>query len=179
MYNERREREDDPCGYVLNLIPNTRYPTSRYIHELLNENIDHEKHRINEIIRKIETSTSSRRITYRTITNPDLQSSELYEKDIDILESVRISFTRYRLISHSLAVETGRWNRRGRGRLPLEDRLCPCGAVQTEEHVVMNCPNTQHLRQKYNLNTINDLNDHTIDIQRKALFIDEILKTYM
>ena len=42
-----------------------------------------------------------------------------------------------------------------------------------------NSPNTQQLKQKYNINTINDLNDKAIAIKQKARFIDEVLKTYM
>ncbi|MPD01169.1 hypothetical protein E2C01_096687 [Portunus trituberculatus] len=37
---------------------------------------------------------------------------------------------------HWLAVKVSRWNRRGRGRLPLEERLCPCGMVQTEDRII-------------------------------------------
>ncbi|MPC76581.1 hypothetical protein E2C01_070998 [Portunus trituberculatus] len=37
----------------------------------------------------------------------------------EINEVHRIAFTRLRVISHSLAIETGRWYRRGRGRLEV------------------------------------------------------------
>ena len=43
----------------------------------------------------------------------------------------RVSFTRLRVSGHNLAIETGRWDRRGRGRLPPEERLCACGEVCT------------------------------------------------
>ena len=46
----------------------------------------------------------------------------------------------------SLACETGRWNRRIRGRLPMNERLCECGSVKTERHVKLDCPRTQHIR---------------------------------
>ena len=49
----------------------------------------------------------------------------------------------------SLAIETGRWNRRGRGRLPVEQRLCPCGSVQTEPHVMESCPMTENVRRRF------------------------------
>ena len=51
--------------------------------------------------------------------------------------------------AHSLAIETGRWNRRGQGRLPREQRLCTCGDIQTERHVIETCPLTNPLRQHY------------------------------
>ena len=64
-------------------------------------------------------------------------------KKININELERMEWTRLRLSSHSLAVEVGRWNRRGRGRLPMEERLCVCGQIQTEQHVIEICPRTQ------------------------------------
>ncbi|KAK7074213.1 hypothetical protein SK128_018360, partial [Halocaridina rubra] len=66
-----------------------------------------------------------------------------------INELHRLSFTRFRVCGHSLVCETGRWNRRGRGRLLPEERLCMCGDVQNERHlplgrlvsVILLCPN--------------------------------------
>ena len=69
-----------------------------------------------------------------------------------------MSFTRFRVSGHSLAVETGRWNRRGRGRLPMEERLCVCGQVQTEQHVVEQCPITSDIRVRYGLYRIDLFN---------------------
>ena len=55
--------------------------------------------------------------------------------------------TRLRLGSHYLRVETGRWS-----RTPLELRTCPCMTdVQTETHVLLNCPLTEHLRNEMNI----------------------------
>ena len=56
-------------------------------------------------------------------------------------EHLRISFSRLRLGSHRLRIETGRWS-----RLPREDRKCPCGGVQDECHAVLECPLTSDLR---------------------------------
>ena len=79
----------------------------------------------------------------------------------DICEKQRLSapetYSRFRLSAHSLAVEKGRWNRRGRGRLPMEERLCSCGQVQTEAHVIETCPVSSGIRQLYNITTVNDL----------------------
>ena len=57
-----------------------------------------------------------------------------------------MAFTRFRVSGHILTKETGRWNRRGCGRLPFEG-VCVCGgAVQTERHLVENCPMTEYKR---------------------------------
>ena len=49
-----------------------------------------------------------------------------------------------RLSSHNLAIETGRW-----ARVAPDQRLCACGAVQTEEHVICDCPYTGVIRADY------------------------------
>ena len=81
--------------------------------------------------------------------------------------------------SHMLAVETGRWNRRGRGRLPMEERLCSCGLIQSEEHVVSDCPISQNLRNKYGFASINDLMNGNIPDETACKFVYEILNLYI
>ena len=81
------------------------------------------------------------------------------------------------MCGHSLAVETGRWNRRGRGRLPLEERLCVCGDVQSEQHVVEVCPHTQYLRDLHGFNTLHDLfSKFTDEVTCKVIY--DILRTF-
>ena len=70
----------------------------------------------------LRRSESSRRIVYCNVNNTNLTVHDVYIKKQIIFEAHRLAFTRYRVSSHSLAVETGRWNRRGRGRLPMEER---------------------------------------------------------
>ena len=48
-----------------------------------------------------------------------------------------------RLSSHNLHIETERW-----ARLNREDRLCPCGAIQTESHALFDCPLSVDLRRE-------------------------------
>ena len=75
-----------------------------------------------------------------------LPPCEIYTKDINafIPEYLRLSFSRVRLSAHRLKVETGRW-----ARIPRDHRLCACGSVQDEEHVMQYCPLVQHIRVKY------------------------------
>ena len=73
-------------------------------------------------------------------------------------ESDRVIFTRLRLSSHDLAIEKGRWS-----RIPHENHLCPCGHVQTEEHIVCYCNQTAHVcGQQLNVNfqSLREFFDH-------------------
>ena len=82
-------------------------------------------------------------MTYREI-NPTLVAHDVYNKHCTesfIDELYRLAFTRLRLSSHNLRIETGRW-----ARLPRERRLCQCGCVQVERHVVEQCPLTERFR---------------------------------
>ena len=71
----------------------------------------------------------------------------------------RQAFTRLCVSTHSLAIETGRWNRGGRGRLPVEERLCECGEVQDEIHVIetCHCPRREDIRRDYGFTTYQEL----------------------
>ena len=86
----------------------------------------------------------------------------------------RIEMTRFRVGSHKLKVETGRWS-----RVPREERTCSCGVggIQDEEHVVFHCEYTNDLREKYAVeesrmlaNVLQDVN--CID------FVYEIMKRF-
>ena len=96
----------------------------------------------NIINEKILTATSSKRLAYKSI-NPDLKVHPMYS-DPMICEAHRITTTRLRVGSHRLKIETGRWM-----RIPQEERLCPCGAIQTEEHVLCHCPLSEQIRAKF------------------------------
>ena len=60
---------------------------------------------------------------------------------VSIPDRDRVCTTRLRLSSRGLAIETGRWS-----RIPRDKRLCSCGVVQTEEHVICFCRISQHVR---------------------------------
>ena len=89
-------------------------------------------YRVHSIILR---SSSTRRMSYR-ILNPSLVVHEVYSS-LEVKENERIAFTRFRLSSHHLAFEMGRWS-----RIPVENRLCPCGAIQSDAHVMLHCPFT-------------------------------------
>ena len=64
--------------------------------------------------------------------------------DATIQDYLRTVFTRCRLSSHKLKIETGRW-----ACIDPEERLCICGSIQTEEHVLLDCVLTSHIRDMY------------------------------
>ena len=75
--------------------------------------------------------------------NPSLSVHPMYTSK-NVSELMRISTTRLRLGSHYLKIETGRWS-----RLERHLRLCPCGQVQDETHVLLSCPHSDNLRTQY------------------------------
>ena len=123
----------------------------------------------------IYKSTSTKRITYREI-NPTLSVHSVYTAKTHVYEPHRVAFTRFRVSAHSLAVEVGRRNRRGRGRLPLEERLCTCGQIQTEVHVTQYCTLTQHLRNTHGFTSIQELLSDRFDDSQICNIIYRILK---
>ena len=129
------------------------------------------------LMQNITRSDSSRRQTYKDI-NPEFTVHDIYKTKHTVDEIHRLSFTKFRVSGHSLVCETGRWNRRGRGRLPLEERLCMCGEIQTERHVVENCIFTSNVRNTYNFRAIKDLFQGNFAPDVTCKIIHLILSTY-
>ena len=179
MFDVRTNMFDDPLGYVLKLVLSSRYNTKTYLNDLINNpGFNDNQYESDKLKNSIRISESSRRLVYFKIINPKLDVHSIYSTKHTICEVHRIYFTRFRVSSHSLAVETGRWNRRGRGRLPLEERLCSCGSVQSEEHVVSFCPVSQHIRTAYNFTYITELLSDSFNDTDRCKIIYEILKLY-
>ena len=113
-----------------------------YLQELELDHLDNIREFRNNVVNRIQTADTTRRMTYLEI-NPTLSVHPLYNSD-RIPEYFRISFKRMRLSSHYLKIETGRWS-----RIPREERLCQCGEVQTEIHVLLQCPLLQYIRLSF------------------------------
>lgn len=168
---------DDPLVFAINATINTRYNTSTYVSQLLNHATDDIAVAMDILKRDLSLSASSRKVTYKEI-NPDLSVHDIYTSRHGIREDHRVSFSRFRLSTHWLAVETGRWNRRGRGCPPLEERLCPCGQIQTELHVILECPISQHVRDTYVMNSFRNLFDGSLENATVGVVINSVLKLY-
>lgn len=131
-------------GFELSLLGKTiakaqylKSPMGKYITQLLAK--------ADPVVQDLQTrqqsvieSESSRRTSYVEL-NPELQKHEVYSSSLP--EHHRIAFTRFRLSSHRLAYEMGRWS-----RTPASDRLCVCGSTQSSSHVLIDCPTTNTLR---------------------------------
>ena len=148
----RPDYEGSPAHFAINLARRAETPAGKYVNVLMRNTAGSFQNSSQEAIKaKISESESSRRKTYLEF-NPNLSCHRIYRENIP--EHIRIAFTRVRLGSHRLKIETGRW-----ARIPTDERLCVCGAVQTERHVLLNCPVTEHLQRLYpNLN-FNELAD--------------------
>ena len=178
MWLERNSMTDDPLIHVLKIAIGYNDARSRYIMDLITNDYDDILEDQLTLKMKIRNSLSNRVIFYRSV-NPELEVHELYLKSsLGVKELERISWTKLRLSAHSLAIEKGRWNRRGRGSLPWEERLCSCGQVQTEKHIIENCPVSLAVRRAYAITSVNDLMVNRDDYASVCSIVHELLSLY-
>ena len=119
----------------------------------------------NDVMKKASLG-QSRYVTYVT-TNPTLTRPKIYSKYVPTVKLHKT--TQLRLVSHNLQIELGRHRR------PVvlrEERLCTCGAVETECHFLFECMQYYHIRCKYNLN-INELSE-VLDDTFTCDYVDEL-----
>ena len=109
--------------------------------------------------------------------NPDFNIHPIYSCNVKVNELKRVSWTRMRVSAHSLAIESGRWNRRGRGRLPVDERVCSCGVVQTEKHVIEVCERTAYMGRLYDFASVENLFE-MLDYKSMCHIVHKILSVY-
>ena len=177
MWLERNTMDDDPLIHAVRLVMNYNDQVARYITDITFNNVNDIEEAKQDMISNIINSGSNRLSFYKKI-NPNLVVHEIYTSNLNVNEIERVSWTRLRVSAHSLAVEKGHWNRRGRGRLPLEERLCSCGLVQTETHVIESCPLSLHLKNTYNITTVEELLLGRTDYSNVCAIIHKILALY-
>ena len=155
VISQRQELDNDPLMFALHLIQDSGSQSARYIDELLADE-DYYTKGVEQLKETVRNSAKSKIVVYRQM-NPELNVHEIYKQLNPIPEHQRCHFTRLRVVSHNLRIETGRWARQDR-----ENRLCSCGEIQTEEHVIKSCVNTLTIREKYNIMTfaIPDIFEH-------------------
>lgn len=156
VLSERSDLVDDPLTFAFEIAKRNNTSTSRTITEFRDTDVPDVSSLIDNVHTRITASSGSRCIVYRNL-NPNFIVHSVYKERHTVNERYRIAFTRLRVSGHSLCIETGRWNRRGRGRLPVEERLCVCGEVQTERHVIESCPVSSNVRQRLGFSQIEEL----------------------
>lgn len=174
-----RQREgfiDDPFMFAWRLVVDANSPCARYVRRTLEtpRSIIHSD--MNNIKRRVTSSAGTKFVTYRTDMNPCLLTPTVYLVPSSVPEHHRVAYSRLRLSAHSLAIETGRWS-----RIPPERRLCSCGSVQTENHVLCVCPETEPLRTRYadSLDfALPDIFSNNYDVQTVCMFIYECLNVF-
>ena len=177
MVSERNGHPDDPLMYAIDIVTRANTTSSTIIQGFINTNVTSMHHLMLRVHERIEASTGSRYALYRKI-NPTFVLHSVYKDRHTCNDIFRMSFTRFRVSGHCLAIESGRWNRRGRGRLPIEERLCGCGAIQTERHVVEDCPISANIRQYHNLECLEDLFNGKYETEQSCKIIHKILTLY-
>ena len=114
----------EPTKYLQHYINiSEKYPT---VADVYRESMEEVKNQIRELAAKD-------RYKYKIYTeiNPNLEKSPFITNPHPLSRDV----IRFRLGSHILPIETGRWSRK-----PRQDRLCDrCGVVGDEKHALFNC----------------------------------------
>lgn len=143
MIPTRQNIEDDPFGFMTKLVEREDPTMWSTIQEIISIP-DHLKEATSKIRESVLRNEGSRATGYREL-NPDLATHKLYAQSTPtpyIPDSLRIAFTRLRLSSHRLRSETGRWS-----KTPRENRLCTCGVLQDEKHILQCIENTDIRRR--------------------------------
>ena len=172
MLDERQNEPHDPLMYSIYLTRLYNPRLSRCIDNIISQS-DHINLGMETLKNRVVCSTGSKFISYRTI-NPSFDIHPVYfRRDMFIPEKYRQSVTRLRVSSHDLRIETGRWS-----RIPRDRRTCPCGLIQDERHVLIDCPISEQLRNTYldiDFDFPNILNQDSISSFK---LVHEILEIY-
>ena len=146
----------------------------KHIQNLLEEPDSIIEKNLSAIKTRILASSRTKAITYRAF-NPDLAIHPIYTNETIVDDDLRTAFTRLRLSSHRLRIETGRW-----ARIDRADRLCQCGLdIQSEEHVLCDCMLVAEIRRAYGCEVI-DCEEFmaTGKTKQQLAMVKEILKFY-
>ena len=128
------------------LTLNSRSKKTRYMTSVLDYQGDVLTLALDRVRHNVLTSTASKRQAY-VLMNPSVSVHNVYtnmDLSVRVPEHQRLAFTRLRVISHNLRIETGGW-----ARITRENRLCPCGLMQTEHHIIENCNLLSNNRECY------------------------------
>ena len=96
---------DYPLWKAIELCRSVNTLSYRYIQNLLEDESDMVEEDKTQRADRLRASESTKRATFVNM-NPSLQQHKLYKNDL-LQEHKRIEFTRFRVSSHNLKVETG------------------------------------------------------------------------
>ena len=179
MLEARSNMTDDPFIHVFGITQEMNSVMWRYIETITNSGdtdfIADELSVIKESIVNHPPS-ASKFTTYQTL-NPTLEVHPLYStKSPTLPDYLRINFTRYRLSSHRLRVEVGRWS-----HTPRDQRLCSCGTGVQDEMHIFQCPNVRDILESTDkqYNSPSDIFDDTTveDLQVLYKVLDKLCES--
>ena len=161
---------DEPLTKVYRLCERGNTKGYKYLQRVMN----FEYKSLDNIRATVTANTTSTRLnTYKTL-NPELAFNKVYQEEVQYIpDYVRVEYTRFRTGSHKLNVETGRWS-----RVPADERYCTCDnqSIQNELHVMYDCPFTETLRQKFQINQETPIED--MFGTKNVFFIYEVMKIF-
>ena len=179
MLEARSDMTDDPFIHVFGITQEMNSVMWRYIETITNSgDIDFIADELSVIKESIvnHPPSASKFTTYQTL-NPTLEVHPLYStKSPTLPDYLRINFTRYRLSSHRLRVEVGRWS-----HTPRDQRLCSCGTGVQDEMHIFQCPNVRDILESADkqYNSPSDIFDDTTvkDLQVLYKVLDKLYES--
>ena len=169
---------EEPFIHIYRLCQANNTPSYKYIQKSLEYDID-----LNPFVNLIsgireKALEGSKFNTYMYELNVPLNFHPIYSANVFVPDYLRQSFSRLRLMSHNLMIETGRWS-----RIPRVARVCQCNntAIQSENHVLIECSLTQNLRLRYpdlNYRDLSSLLGESIHLLPMCKYIHEVLEFY-
>ena len=148
MLEERSDMTDDPLMHVLGITQEMNKVMWKYIRGITDvedefDFVENELAKAKDTVRNKPVSASKFQ-TYQAL-NPTLDVHPLYTTSKPTIpDYLRISFTRYRLSSHRLRVEIGRWS-----RTLHDERVCSCGTGVQDEIHIFQCPLVKDIFDSY------------------------------
>ena len=135
----RPQLHNDPFVHAMTIVKELHKSMQKHIESII-EGGNFVKNELQKVKEKVSKATGTKFKTYLEL-NPGFIVHKLYGKDSPTIpDYLRINFSRYRLSSHRLRVEMGRWS-----KTPRNERVCSCGlGIQNEQHIFI-CPRVKDL----------------------------------
>lgn len=120
MWLERHDLIDDPLSFAIRTAIILNTTAGKLVSRMTRGNIPHLSTLVRNLQQRHCRVHTSRCTTYRAI-NSNFVTQNVYNERRKVNDRHRIFITRFRVSGHTLAIQMGRWNRRGHGRLHVEE----------------------------------------------------------